>query len=96
MFIARRVIAIVLQLALLVLPFSGGNAHDRHCADSEHATTQAVDVPCHSLPACATPLMQAAVAVSFVPMAIAPAAPETAARAPLSVTQAPEPPPPRA
>ena len=92
----RRVAAIALQLALLVLPFSGGNAHERHCADADHAPAATMDMPCHSLPACSTPVMLAVATTEFVPIAFAAVVADGAAGTPLSVTQTPEPPPPRA
>ena len=92
----RRVTALILQLALLMLPLSGMRAQDAHCAGADHAPAATMDLQCHSLPACASPAMQMVDAVRLEPGAIVTLLTNVAVEAPRSVTQTPEPPPPRA
>ena len=92
----RRVTALILQLALLMLPLSGMRAQEAHCADADHAPAATMDLKCHSLPACAAPTMFVIDAVRFEPGAIVAVPADVVFAAPRSVTQTPEPPPPRA
>lgn len=92
----RVLVALILQLSLLALPFAGAGAHDRHCAEHDSAPAQTMDLKCHSLPACATPVMQVSEAVVVEPVAVVTLVVNAAAPAPLSVSYTPEPPPPRA
>lgn len=92
----RRITATILQLALLLLPLSGIRAQDAHCDGADHAPVTAMDLQCHSLPACASPAMQLVDDVRFEPGAVVTVPADLAVEAPRSITQTPEPPPPRA
>ena len=92
----RRITALILQLALLVLPLSGIRAQDEHCAGSDHAPVTTMDLECHSMPSCASVVMRAEAPISAGPRPPIQVPAQPLAHGHGTVTRAPEPPPPRA